>query len=125
MAAPERSRSAESAESIDFSLPDSLKLGLGDFIFYSLLVGRAALYDFMTGVIIHSYNRSHSFDRTVFAAYVGIVAGMGITLLLLALYQKALPALPFSIVLGLIFYFLTRLVLEPFLISLATSLTFF
>ena len=125
MAAPEHSQSVESAESTDFSLPDSLKLGLGDFIFYSLLVGRAALYDFMTGVPTHAYNPSHCSDPTVFAAYVGIVAGMGITLLLLALYQRALPALPFSIVLGLIFYFLTRLVLEPFLISLATSLTFF
>ena len=125
MAAPEHSQSVESVESTDFSLPDSLKLGLGDFIFYSLLVGRAALYDFMTGVPTHAYNPSYCSDPTVFAAYVGIVAGMGITLLLLALYQRALPALPFSIVLGLIFYFLTRLVLEPFLISLATSLTFF
>lgn len=61
----------------------------------------------------------------MFAAYLGIIAGMGITLLLLALYQRALPALPFSIVLGLIFYFLTRLVLEPFIIPLALSLTFF
>ena len=77
-----------------------MKLGLGDFIFYSVLVGRAALYDFMT----------------VYASFIGVIAGLGITLLLLAIMHRALPALPVSIALGIVFYFLTRLVLEPFVV---------
>ncbi len=52
----------------------------------------------------------------MFAAYLAIIAGLGLTLLCLALFQKALPALPFSIALGVAFYFLTRLTLEPFLV---------
>ncbi len=79
---------------------NSIKLGLGDFIFYSVLVSKAA---------------QHSF--TTFAACVLVIlAGLGGTLILLAIYQMALPALPISIFLGVSFYFLTRLLIEPFLI---------
>lgn len=45
----------------DVMLMASLQLGLGDFIFYSLLVGRAAMYDLMT----------------VYACYLAIIAGLG------------------------------------------------
>ncbi|MBA0790230.1 hypothetical protein Gohar_014894 [Gossypium harknessii] len=87
----------------------AIKLGLGDFIFYSVLVGRAAMYDFMT----------------VYACYLAIVAGLGITLVLLGLYQKALPALPVSIALGVLFYFLTRFLLEVFIVQCSLNLLMF
>lgn len=87
----------------------AIKLGLGDFIFYSVLVGRAALYDFMT----------------VYACYLAIVAGLVITLLLLAVYRKALPALPVSIALGVLFYFLTRELLEVFVVQCSVNLLMF
>lgn len=89
-------------------LPDAIKLGLGDFIFYSVLVGRAAMYDMLTAIV----------------SYVAVMAGLGTTLLLLALHKKALPALPISICLGVVFYLLARLILEPFVLNLSTNLVF-
>ncbi|TQD99981.1 hypothetical protein C1H46_014360 [Malus baccata] len=88
-------------EGIGLGSSGSIKLGLGDFIFYSVLVGRAAMYDFMT----------------VYACYLAIIGGLGVTLILLAVYQKALPALPVSIMLGVLFYVLTRLLLEVFVVQ--------
>ncbi|EXB94288.1 Presenilin-like protein [Morus notabilis] len=86
-----------------------IKLGLGDFIFYSVLVGRAAMYDLMT----------------VYACYLAIISGLGCTLILLSVYRRALPALPISIALGVVFYFLTRLLMEPFVVGTATNLLMF
>ncbi|CAK9147962.1 unnamed protein product [Ilex paraguariensis] len=96
-------------EGIGLGASGAIKLGLGDFIFYSVLVGRAAMYDF----------------TTVYACYLAIVAGLGITLVLLALYQKALPALPVSIMLGVLFYLLARLLLEAFVVQCSVNLLMF
>ena len=92
----------------DQGLPDAIKLGLGDFIFYSVLVGRAAMYDVLTALV----------------CYIAVMAGLGITLLLLALNRQALPALPVSIALGVLFYSLARFILEPFVLNLSTNLVF-
>lgn len=96
-------------EGIGLGSSGAIKLGLGDFIFYSVLVGRAAMYDFMT----------------VYACYLAIIAGLGITLMLLAIYQKALPALPVSIMLGVLFYVLTRTLLEEFIVQCSMNFLMF
>lgn len=62
---------------------------------------------------------------TVYACYLAIIAGLGITLLLLAFYRKALPALPVSIALGVVFYVLTRTLLETFVMQCSTNLVMF
>ena len=76
---------------------NSIRLGLGDFIFYSVLVSKAAQYSFATFA----------------ACLLVILAGLGGTLVLLSVYHHALPALPISIFLGVFFYFVTRVFIEP------------
>ena len=78
---------------------NTIRLGLGDFIFYSVLVGKAAQYSFATFA----------------SCMLVILAGLGGTLILLAVYHHALPALPISIFLGVVFYIFTRLLIEPWI----------
>ena len=77
---------------------DSVKLGLGDFIFYSMLVAKAGLYDF----------------TTLAACFVVILVGLSATLLVVSIFRHAIPALPVSIGLGVTFYVLTRCAILPF-----------
>ncbi|KAF9957890.1 Presenilin-1 [Mortierella alpina] len=85
-----------------------LKLGLGDFVFYSVLIARAAMFDWVTTI----------------CCTVAVLTGMNATIFLLAIYQKALPALPISICFGMLFYFATRFALVPFLAVLGPSQVF-
>ncbi|KAD5317448.1 hypothetical protein E3N88_17394 [Mikania micrantha] len=96
-------------EDIQEETTRGIKLGLGDFVFYSVLVGRAAMYDLMT----------------VYACYLAIISGLGCTLILLSVFRHALPALPISIALGIMFYFLTRVLMEPFVVGTSTNLMMF
>ncbi|KAF9624098.1 hypothetical protein IFM89_013270 [Coptis chinensis] len=99
----------DSGRDLDIIMKPGIKLGLGDFVFYSVLVGRAAMYDLMT----------------VYACYLAIISGLGCTLILLSVCHRALPALPISITLGVTFYFLTRLLMEPFVVGTSTNLLMF
>ncbi len=93
------------AESADYGQDDepaeknTIRLGLGDFIFYSVLVAKAAEYSFTTFAV---------------CALV-IIAGLGGTLVLLSVFHHALPALPISICLGIFFYLVTRFLMEPWI----------
>ena len=91
-------------EEVSLTSGSVIKLGLGDFIFYSVLVSRASMYGW----------------PEFFACFIIVLSGLGLTLVLLTLYKVPLPALPFSILFGVFFYFMTRYFISPFLQNLSS-----
>ena len=52
------------------------------------------------------------------------VQGLFFTMICLAIFRKALPALPFSIALGMAFFFLTRFFFMPYILWLGVESVF-
>ncbi|KAK9714680.1 hypothetical protein RND81_06G111700 [Saponaria officinalis] len=95
----------------DVAMRLGIQLGLGDFTFYSVLMGRAAMYDLMT----------------VFACYLAMLAGFACNLIILLAWRwcKPLPGLPIPTAFRIMFYFLTRVLMEPFVVQTSTNLLMF
>lgn len=91
---------------------EGVSIGLGDFIFYSLLTGLA------------SKGREQSDFYTVLTTLNSILFGLILTLITLALSKRALPALPFSIGLGLTVAALTIQFVPPLSNALASQAIF-
>ncbi|KAJ5079854.1 presenilin [Anaeramoeba ignava] len=76
----------------------NIKLGLGDFIFYNVLITRACFYDYVA----------------VISCFIAILVGLSFTLFLLFIFRSSLPALPLSILFGLLSYFFSKFSLVYF-----------
>mmetsp|Transcript_23565 Transcript_23565/g.35285 ORF Transcript_23565/g.35285 Transcript_23565/m.35285 type:complete len:415 (+) Transcript_23565:70-1314(+) len=81
------------------------RLGLGDFVFYGVLIGRSMFLDPNTTI------------SCCMAVSMGLVATIIITCS--AKSYRAIPALPVSVVLGFLFYVTTPLVVNKYLDALA------
>lgn len=89
---------------------NSLKLGLGDFVFYSVLISKAA---------------SAGGFAVSMICFTVVLSGLGLTLFLLALHGKALPALPISISLGVVFFVFSVYAVVPFLENVLAAEIYF
>jgi hypothetical protein len=84
-------------EEIKKNLPNIiLNLGLGDLVFYSALVA-------------HNFIITQSYILTIFVA-LGVLIGAYMTLKYLVMKRRPLPALPFSMAIGLILFAISWLI---------------
>ena len=88
---------------------NNIRLGLGDFCFYGILVTRAARLGWDLAILV------------IFA----IILGLSLTLIILAFVRRPLPALPLSLSLGILFFIMGAFVFRPYTLSLRHSLTGF
>uniref|UniRef100_A0A1I7TJZ7 Presenilin n=1 Tax=Caenorhabditis tropicalis TaxID=1561998 RepID=A0A1I7TJZ7_9PELO len=77
----------------------SIRLGMGDFVFYSLMLGNTV--------------QTCPFTTAV-ACFVSNLVGLTITLPVVTLSQTAIPALPFPLAIAALFYFSSHIALTPF-----------
>jgi len=81
---------------------EGVKLGLGDFVFYGILITRAARL---------------GWDLVVLCI-LAVVMGLSLTLLCLAYFERPLPALPFSLLLGILFFVIGAVTFRNFSLNL-------
>eukprot|EP01029_Cantina_marsupialis_P002634 TRINITY_DN1248_c0_g1_i1.p1 TRINITY_DN1248_c0_g1~~TRINITY_DN1248_c0_g1_i1.p1 ORF type:complete len:501 (-),score=158.95 TRINITY_DN1248_c0_g1_i1:185-1687(-) len=105
---PEQLRRQQEQQQQQIQSSSSIKLGLGDFVFYSLLVARAAMFDIVV----------------MACCFVAILMGLAGTIIILSMVKKALPALPISIFLATIVYFVSRHVIYDYVVDMAINSVF-
>lgn len=88
---------------------DSIRLGLGDFCFYGIMLTRVARLGWDLVILV------------IFA----VILGLSLTLLVLAKLRRPLPALPFSLILGIIFFMIGATTFRPFGLILRKSVITF
>lgn len=92
----------------------SVKIGVTDYVFYSLLLAKCG--DMSRG----PDNGENEDWLAMIAAFVSILVGLCVTLIYLSIRHKPLPAIPISVCLGLLMVYGTHSLLRPF--SHSTSL---
>ena len=87
-------------QAVTMAEKDGFRLGLGDFIFYSVLVAKAALYS----------------DASWISSMVAVLIGLVLTLCSVFFFRQsvpAVPALPLSILIGLLIFFVGKYFIVP------------
>ncbi|CAD5111378.1 unnamed protein product [Dimorphilus gyrociliatus] len=98
-----------SSGSVDPKEPKGPKLGLGDFVFYSVLVGIAMK---CKSIFV------------LYACFISIQIGLMTTLFFLNVFKRALPALPISLAFGITMFVLTCNIVEDLGESLSINQIF-